>query len=274
VTKKHNGKTEFARTICDVVKDGKPDLYNSPAKQLVPKEMAEKHGWAHFFDGRVCPQGHVAARYVSNEHKCVDCSRLGDGKPAIYSPTSAAEELTGAGTFVNPLAQANFLWTDAKKDQLLAAWINTGGDMIAACKVIGCQPLHVLKLKATDAKFLADYEAAAVQKDEVQLWNMESRAGGNDRVGLSMAQSKFSEFGAKNGLADRPAINPEQMRAGLAQLLSNVERQVDQQERLERAAAALGGVAQANTPAAAPADKGVVEPDLLAQPHDDSDLVS
>jgi hypothetical protein len=274
VTKKHTGKADFARTVCDAIVDGRPDLYNSPAKRQVSKEEAEKHGWTHFFDGRVCPQGHMAARYVSNEHLCVDCKRLGEGKPAIYSPTHLAQDLTGATPYVNPLATTTFVWNDAKKDQLLAAWINTGGDMIAACKVIGCQPLHVLKLKSTDSQFLADYEAARVQVDEVQLWNMESRAGGNDRVGLSMAQSKFSEFGAKNGLADRAAINPEQMRAGLAQLLSTVERQVDQQDRLERAAEALNRVAQANTASAAPADAGVVEPDVLAQPHDNSDMVS
>ena len=106
--------------------------------------------------------------------------------------------------------------------------------MLAAAKVVGCQPEHVIDLKTTDPEFMAAYEAARVKVDQVQLWSMESRGSGNDRVGLAMAQSKFTEFGAKQGLADRPSINAEQSRAELANMLSSIKRTIDQRTRLTR----------------------------------------
>lgn len=272
--RKHSGKAEFARTVCDSVVDGRPDFYNAPAKRPVSKEEAQKHGWSHYFDGvSQCPQGHIAARYCSNPGICVDCKRIGEGKPPIYSVTMLASDLTGAKPFVNPLADARFVWTDEKKSQLLSAWINTGGDMLAAVKIVGCQPEHVIDLKASDPDFQARYEAARLKVDIVQLWSMEKRAADNDRVGLAMSQSKFSEFGAKTGLADRPAINPEQMRAGLAQLLSSLRRSISQQDRLESAARAARTVGSHDTPATAASGEGVAEQGVLAHPHDNSDLV-
>lgn len=272
--RKHSGKAEFARTVCDSVIDGRPDFYNAPAKRPVSKEEAEKHGWSHYFDGvSQCLQGHVAARYCSNPAICVDCKRIGEGKPPVYSVVTLAAELTSPQPFVNPLANAKFEWTDDKKTQLLSAWINTGGDMLAAAKIVGCQPEHVIDLKASDVDFQARYETARLKVDQVQLWSMESRANGNDRVGLAMSQSKFTEFGAKTGLADRPSINPEQMRAGLTQILSSIKRSLDQQDRLETAARANRGVGSPDTAAAVASGAGLAQPAVLARPHDNSDLV-
>lgn len=272
--RKRSGKAEFARTVCDSVVDGRPDMYNSPAKRPVTVEEATKHGWPHWYDGvSQCPQGHIAARYVTNPALCVDCKRVADGKPAIYGVTQLNADFIGGAPYVNPLANANFAWTDEKKSQLLSAWVNTGGDMLAAAKVVGCQPEHVIDLKASDPEFQASYEAARLKVDQVQLWSMESRGSGNDRVGLAMAQSKFTEFGAKQGLADRPTINPEQSRAELTQILSSIKRALDQQDGLRATIRANRVVGQAHAPAAAPANTSVEKPAVLAPPYDNSDLV-
>ena len=61
-------------------------MYNYVAKRIVERTEAEKMGWIHYFDGRTSAlNGHIAARYVSNNAICVDCKRLAEGKPAIYS---------------------------------------------------------------------------------------------------------------------------------------------------------------------------------------------
>ena len=267
-------KTEFARTVADGIVDNRPDLYNYVAKRIVEKAEAEKMGWTHYYDGHsMCVNGHVAARYVSNNAICVDCKRLAEGKPAVYTPGATADSLIGLLDHVNPMANAKFAWTADKKSQLLSAWVNTGGDMIAAAKIVGCQPEHVIDLKASDPEFQADYEAARLKVDQVQLWSMESRGSGNDRVGLAMAQSKFTEFGAKQGLADRPTINPEQARAELTQMLSVLKGSIDQQERLRATIRANKSVGQTNTPATADADADVEVEIILGSTHDDSDLV-
>ena len=84
--RKRGGKTEFARGVCDSIKDGVPDMYNSAAKRVVLLDEATKHGWVHYYDGQtMCPQGHIAARYVSNKARCVDCARVADGLVPIYA---------------------------------------------------------------------------------------------------------------------------------------------------------------------------------------------
>jgi len=267
-------KSEFARLVTDGIVDNRPDMYNYVAKRIVERVEAEKMGWIHYYDGHsMCANGHIAARYVSKPALCVDCKRLAEGKPAIYTPGASVESLTGFPEYVAPIAQSKFAWTDDKKQQLLSAWINTGGDMLAAAKVVGCQPEHVIDLKSSDAEFQAAYEAARLKVDQVQLWSMESRAGGNDRVGLSMAQSKFTEFGAKQGLADRPAINPEQMRAELANILSSIKRSIDAEEGLLATIRSNRKLPPSNTPAAAEADDGLEIEAVLAPPYDGSDLV-
>jgi hypothetical protein len=210
---------------------------------------------------------------VSNVNKCVDCSRIADGKRPIYSTVVPGDDLTGVITYGNPVANSKFHWTDEKETQLLSAWVNTGGDMLAAAKIVGAQPEAVIDHLAESTEFKAKYEASVLKKDVVQLWGMESRASGNDRVGLSMAQSKFTEFGAKSGLADRPSINPEQMRAELAQIVSSVKRSLDQQDGLRATIRVNRPVGQTNGPAADTADESVEESPVLAPPYDGSDLV-
>jgi hypothetical protein len=273
--RKRAGKAEFARGVCDSIRDSKPDLYNSPAKRVVQLEEAEQHGWTHYFDGKTaCSQGHIAARYVVNHALCVDCKRLAEGKPPIYTTAPFIDDLTGATTYINPVASDKFAWTDDNKRQLLTAWINTT-DILAAAKTIGAQPSHVIDLLASDADFKADYEDAQRKVEQVQLWAVESRAGGgSDRLQLAMAQSKFTQFGAKTGLADRPTVNSEQARAELTQLLSAAKRTVAQRAGLAAAARASRGVGRADGSATAPAGADMEKPALLGQSHDNSDLVS
>jgi hypothetical protein len=273
--KPKTGKADFARQVCDAIKDGSPDMYNGAARRVVPIEEAERQGWPHYYDGKTaCPQGHVAARYVSNPAVCVDCRRIGDGKTAIYSKTEFLDALTGHPVYVDPVASDRFEWTDEKKRQLLTAWINTT-DILAAAKTIGAQPSHVIDLLASDVEFKAAYEDAQRKVEQVQLWSVESRAGGgSDRLQLAMAQSKFTQFGAKTGLADRPTVNTEQARAELTQLLSVAKRALAQRARLESVARTSRSVGRTDIPAADSAGTDVEKPALLGQPHDNSDLVS
>lgn len=275
--KKRETKIEFARTVCAVVRDGSPDLYNAPALRVVPIEESKERGWAHYYDGKTaCPAGHVAARYVTNPSACVDCRRLGDGKLPIYPKTEFVDELTGNPVYVPPVASDRFDWTDDKKKQLLRAWVNTR-NFLKACEVIGAQPADALTLLRTDPVFKADYEAAEQDVALVQLWATEgAAANGDTRTALAMASNKFPQFGAKTGLAGRPAVNSEQVRAELTQLLSAIDRSIAQSERLESIASATGPqtVGVPDTAAASPAAGAVEEPALLASSHDHSDLVS
>lgn len=272
---KRSAKIEFAHTVCATVKDGKPDLYNGVAKRVVPKEEAEERGWPHYYDGKTaCAAGHVAARYVTNPSACVDCRRLGDGKLPIYPKTEFIDDLTGNPVYVAPVASEKFDWTDDKKKQVLRAWINTR-NFLEACKVIGCQPLHALELLETDAEFKADYEAAERKVAQVQLWATEATAASGDvRTALTMASNKFPQFGAKTGLAGRPAVNSEQARAELTQLLSAARRSLANRARLESIAGATGSVGRPDAAPASTAADPVGQPPVLGQPHDHRDLVS
>jgi hypothetical protein len=274
VTNKRGGKAEFARGVTDMQKDGRPDFYNCVAKRTVSLEEAQNHGWLHYYDGKTaCPQGHVASRYVSNHARCVDCARVADGLKPIYPGTSFTDDLTGNPVYVDPVARPDFEWTDTKKRQLLDAWINTTS-FPAAITVIGAQPKHVLDILETDAVFKADYEAARTKMEQVQLWNMEgAAAGGSDRMQLAMGANKFTQFGAKTGLAGRPIVNSEQARAELTQLLSSARRTLAQRTGLADAARASRSVGRINVPAADSAGKPVERPAVLGQSHEHCDLV-
>jgi hypothetical protein len=273
--RKRGGKAEFARGVCDSIKDGVPDLYNSVAKRVVPLDEATKHGWAHYYDGAtMCPQGHIAARYVSNHFRCVDCARIADGKPAIYGVSQHVDELTGTPVYVDPLASDKFEWTAEKERQFLHSWANSGGDFLKACAVIGAQPMDVITRKRTNPEFDAAYADARLNVDEVQLLSMEGRAGSSDRIALAQASSKFTQFGAKTGLAGRPAINSEQARAGLAKLISDTRKSIAQRARLSAGAGNTGNLGRPDRPAADAAGATVAGPALLEPSHDHSDLVS
>lgn len=273
--KKHGGKIDFAREVSDSVINGRPDLYNSPAKRVVLVEESQKMGWPHYYDGKtVCQRGHVAARYVKNPGICVDCKREAEGKIAIYPKTEFVDDLTGAPVYVAPVASSKFTWTEEKKRQLLLAWVNTR-NLLEAIKVVGAQPSHVIELLRVDSAFKADYEAAERDVAQVQLWATEATAAnGSERVQLAMATNKFPQFGAKTGLAGRPAVNSEQARAELTQLLSSARRSLAQRERLESIARASAAMGRTDAAAAAPADVDVEAPAVLERPHDNSDLVS
>jgi hypothetical protein len=275
VTNKRGGKAAFARGVCDLQKDGKPDCYNSVAKRTVSIEEAESRGWLHFYDGKTaCPQGHVAPRYISNHARCIDCARVADGLKPIYPGTSFVDDLTGNPMYVDPVARPEFDWTDTKKRQLLDAWINTTS-FPTAIEKIGAQPKHVLDLLETDAVFKADYEAARTKMEQVQLWNMEgAAAGGSDRMQLAMGANKFTQFGAKTGVAGRPTVNSEQARAELTQLLSSARRTLAQRAGLADAARASRSLGRPNAAAADPAGKPLEGSAVLGQPYEHCDLVS
>lgn len=274
---KRTTKTEFARTVCDISKNGVPDLYNAPAKRVVLKEEAEQRGWPHYYDGKTaCPAGHIAARYVTNPSACVDCRRLGDGKLPIYPKTEFVDDLTGNPVYVAPVASGKFDWTDEKKKQLLRAWVNTR-NFLKACETIGCQPTDALALLRSDPVFKADYEAAEQDVALVQLWATEGvAANGDTRTNLAMAQNKFPQFGAKTGLAGRPAVNSEQIRAEFTQLLSALDRSIAQEERLQSIAGVSGAKAAGapDSPTAGAVAGDVEESAVLASPHENCDLVS
>lgn len=273
--RKRSTKIEFAHTVCGVVKDGCPDLYNGVAKRVVEKEEAEKHGWSHYYDGKTaCPAGHIAARYVSNPSICTDCRRLADGKLPIYPKTEHIDDLTGNPVYVAPVASEKFDWSAEKKKQLLRAWINTR-NFLKACEVIGCQPLHALELLESDAEFKADYEDAERKVAQVQSWAIEGTAANGDvRTALAMASNKFPQFGAKTSLAGRPAVNSEQARAELTQLLSAARRSIANRSRLESIAGAVRGVGRVDSSPAGTAADLVDQPPVLGQSHEHSDLVS
>lgn len=268
-------KTDFARGVCDAIKDGKPDLYNSVAKRVVEIDESRKMGWPHYYDGTsACPQGHVAARYVTNPSICTDCRRVADGRAPIYPRTEFVDDLTGVPVYVDPVASAVFQWTPTIRQQFLTAWINTAS-IPKALTVIKAQPAHLLDLLERDGDFKAEYEAAERKVSLVQQWNLEGDAAdGSDRVKLALGSNKFPSFGAKTGLSGRPTLNAEEARAELAQILRSARQSLDQRERLAAAARAnraMGGAAGADT---APADADVAEPNLLGPTHDNSDLVS
>jgi hypothetical protein len=273
--RKGHERIDFARAACDVVKDGKPDLYNGVAKRVIEKEEAAKMGWPHYFDGTTaCSQGHVAARYVSNQAACIDCRRLGEGKPAIYPRTEFIDDLTGAPVYVDPRASDKFTWTAEAKRQFLHSWINTTS-IPRALEIIKAQPTHLIDLLERDAEFKAEYEAAERKVSLVQQWSLEGEASvGSDRLKLAMGSNKFASFGAKNGLAGRPTVNAEEARAELAQILRTARQSLDQRARLESVARANGALAGLNRAAAAAADDNVEESSVLGQTFDNSDLVS
>lgn len=272
---KRNGKIDFAREACESIKDGKPDLYNGVAKRVIEIDESRKMGWPHFYDGKsACPQGHVAARYVSNPGACIDCRRLGDGKPPIYPKTQYTDDLTGNPVYVSPIAESDFNWTPSIRQQFLTAWVNTAS-IPKALQAVHAMPSHLIDLLEGDAEFKAEYEAAERKVTLVQQWNLEGDAAdGSDRVKLALGANKFASFGAKTGLAGRPTLNAEEAREELAQILRTARQSLDQRERLAAVARANGALARSNSSAAAAANGDVEESDLLGPTYDNSDLVS
>jgi hypothetical protein len=211
---------------------------------------------------------------VSNPSICVDCRRIGEGKPAIYPKTQFVDDLTGQPVFVDPRASDDFSWTPSIRRQFLTSWINTAS-IPKALTIIKAQPTHLIDLLEKDAEFKAEYEAAERKVSLVQQWSLEGEAAdGSDRLKLAMGSNKFASFGAKTGLASRPTLNAEEARAELAQILRSARQSLDQRERLAAVARANGALARSNSAPAAAADDHVEEPALLGPAYDNSDLVS
>jgi len=51
--------------------------------RFVPYEEAKARAWTFYYIGETCKYGHMAPRYVSNKHLCVDCHRIRDGRLPI-----------------------------------------------------------------------------------------------------------------------------------------------------------------------------------------------
>lgn len=117
-----------------------PDMRNHMPSRVVTIEEARARGWSLFYDGRVCPSGHRAPRYVSNSSRCVDCVRVGRKQPTIgttgrYQPQPKAvleeTEADEAATWVEP-----FEWTEVTHAAFISAFINTG-EKKTACDTLG-----------------------------------------------------------------------------------------------------------------------------------------
>lgn len=106
----------LAKGVTDkVLNKGTPDVFNYVPKRAVTIDEARLHGWPHFWDQKTaCSMGHIAARYVSNAAMCVDCNRIAQGKPPIY-PNTTGDQSLDVPTYVEPIADSQFAWTDAKK---------------------------------------------------------------------------------------------------------------------------------------------------------------
>lgn len=274
------GKADFARTVCDVTVNGKPDMYNAVPKRIVPIEEARMHDWPHFFDGETtCPQGHVAARYVSNPYRCIDCARLADGKTPIYGTDTNIDLISGpvkVPDYVEPALRLDFKWSDEKFRQFCAAYVNTG-DVVASLKLVGALPNDLLNELRSNPEHAAQFEAARKDADLVFLWKAEGSAvTGSDRAMLARAGASFPErFGsrAQNGVGTEAYINPDKAVAELAKLLSSARESLAQRTALGSAPAAGSPVEKPDTSAAAAAGVDLEEAVLLGPPLDNRDLV-
>jgi hypothetical protein len=282
MTKRKQGKLEFARTICDATTaKGQPDMYNSVPKRPVPVEEARSHDWPHYFDGESkCAQGHIAARYVSNPYRCVDCARIADGRPPIYGK-SVNDDLISAPTeapaYLDAALRMNFRWDDEKWRQFRVAYVNVG-DVTAALKLMGAQPNDLITLLRDSPEHSAEFDLTRRDVDQVFLWKAEGSAvGGDSRAMLSRAGAQFPDrFGTRgqSGLASEPYVSPDKAVAELAKLLRSVEESLNQQDALGAAKPADRKVAAPVASPTPPAADAVEEDVLLARALDASDLVS
>jgi hypothetical protein len=277
---KRSGKTEFALGVCAAVKDGMPDMYNAVPKRAVTQDEARSHGWPHFFDMVTkCPQGHVAARYMSNTFRCVDCARIADGKLPIYG-TRSNEDLIGeaitAPEYQNPDVRTDFKWTDEYFRQFCVAYVNTG-DVTAALKLVNARPFDLITELRNNPERAALFEATRTDVDQVFLWKAEGNAAtGSDRAMLARAGATFPDrFGsrAQAGVGAEAYVNPDKAVAELAKLLSSARESLAQRSALGAARGAGSQLESTDTSAATAAGVDVEEVVLLGPPLDNSDLI-
>lgn len=274
------GKSDFARGVCDAIINGKPDMYNSVPKRLVTIEEARSHDWQHFYDGETqCPQGHIAARYVSNAYRCVDCARISDGKPAIYGANPNADLISGVAVavdYVDPSLRTDFRWTEEIFRQFCVAYVNTGS-VEAALKLCNARPYDLITELRNNPERAALFEATRTDVDQVFLWKAEgSAATGSDRAMLARAGASFPErFGsrAQSGIGAEPYMNPDKACAELAKLLSAAQQSLAQRNALGAARPTGKKLAGPDTSAATAAGGDVEATVLLGSPLDNSDLV-
>jgi hypothetical protein len=212
----------FARTICaQLTKAGAPDMYNYvPTRPVLPDE-ASQHGWHMFWDGQTaCAQGHIGARYIVNHAMCSDCNRVNNGKTPIYPNKNGSDLTTDAPTYVEPIADAKFVWTEPKKVQFLTALINSA-DVMQALAAIKAQPSHLIAYFDANPAFKSEFDRVrATSVALVQLWKTEALAvGGSERAALVMGANKFAEFGQKTTMNRSQSGSPEQIRAEFNQIL-------------------------------------------------------
>lgn len=216
-----NPKREYARTVCDqLTRDGAPDMYNSVAKRSVTVDEAKSQGWHMFFDSVTeCSRGHKAARYVVNPAMCSDCNRENNGKIAIYTPQGADGLLGVASTYVEPIANPKFEWTQVIEDQFFTAYTNSA-IVERALEAIKAQFSHLLDHLENDAEFRARFERVKAEKvAQVQLWKTEALGvSGSERAALA----QFAPLRAKNDLGARNVRTPEQLRARSAARLQRL----------------------------------------------------
>jgi hypothetical protein len=234
-----SGKTEYALGVCSALSNGKPDMYNAVPKRSVSQDESRAHGWPHFWDGITkCPQGHVAARYMSNTYRCVDCARIADGKLPIYGVLSNEDlisEAVGKPSYTDPALRTDFKWHDENFRQFLVAYTNLG-DVTEALKLVNALPYDLITELRNNPERAALFEATRRDVDQVFLWKAEgSAATGSDRAMLARAGATFPDrFGSRNqsGIDTEAYVNPDKAVAELAKLLSSASESLAQQDAL------------------------------------------
>lgn len=73
-----------------------PDLVNSVALKVLPKETAEAEGWTTYADMAPCAAGHVAPKFCANS-LCVDCWRERQGRETIHPRAKNRTYKPGSG---------------------------------------------------------------------------------------------------------------------------------------------------------------------------------
>jgi hypothetical protein len=255
-------------------------MYNAVPKRTVSLEEAKSHGWPHFWDGKTeCTQGHIAARYVSNPYRCIECARIADGKLPIYGSNPHADligEAVAGPNYTDPALRTDFRWNDENWRQFCVAYINTN-DAIEALKLVKAQPYDLINILRTDPQREAEFAAARADADQVFLWKAEgSAATGSDRAMLARAGATFPDrFGSRgqSGLSAEPYVNPDKAVAELAKLLSSARGSLAERSALGAARSVDKKVAEPDTSPTNDAGGDVEEAILLGSSHDDCDLI-
>lgn len=249
-----SAKRRWALTICDRVnRHNDPDMYNEVPKRFLSLAEAETHDTTWFFEGDwTCSKGHMAARYLKNHAQCVDCTRIQNGKRPIYTAGSVDDLIGPAPEAVKPVANAVFVWSEAKKQQFFTAYVNTCA-VPKALEAIGAQMSHLIAVRRENSAFREEMDRLeATDIRQAQFYRAEAAALESERMQTLQAQRRFPDHfgtGVRNDLGRPDVGTPEQIDAEFAQLI--------------RGARVAGGAEGQAPPATLPGASGQPGPGLV-----------